>query len=376
MKVHVVILKNGEKPMATKLCGQLDPNGVIQSPHMSPSKDVWITMSEVIEEWGLGEKDLWERLVSRHEELLKTGAVQANLYQQLNFGAPCTCKKDETKQVNQRCPICYGALFDGGYERLGFNTIYVTGATASIGGVRRDGLMGASVASIPTLTNITILKKFPDHAVISDGFTSGTILSPVFQVTKNFGFNGFKLDAFDGLRNLSQNNIKVEFTTDSGVTWKNIVDHVDVCLSDPAFNIQFRITLTRASATDPSPFFQILRVRFKMQQNTVVLVSKKTFPEQRVLESFGVRVGADGITWWTTPNMGILGGEDVFIQENDIFEVIQGHYKEQLPTDSEYPLSGRFKPSNVSYVEPFGRFLSQRFSIRLLQQDEPGNSVF
>jgi len=360
--------------MGTRLTGQLSPNESVQSPRVSPTNDVWTTMSEVINDWGLGEADLWERLILRQDELLKTGAIQAHLFQQLNFGARCTCIKEETGQVNQRCPSCYGALFTGGYERFGFQTIYFTGDSASIGGVRREGRMGALVVDPPTLTNITLLKKFPDHAVIAEGATTGIIMSPVFQITNNFAFSGFRLDGFDGLRQLTQNNILVEFTTDGGTTWRNISDNS--CFNNPAFNVQFRVTLTRAKATDPSPFFQILRVRFQMQKNPIVLISKKTFPEQRVLESFGVRIGAPGITWWTTPSLGIPGGDKIFVQENDVFELIQGQYQKEDPASEEFPVSGRFKPTNVTYVEPQGKFLSQRFNIRLLQIDEPGNAIF
>jgi hypothetical protein len=201
----------------------------------------------------------------------------------------------------------------------------------------------------------------------------------VYRVTGNFGFSGFLTSAQDSLRLQSgvvtQNNIKVEYTVDGGVNWFDIKGDTTL-LSEPALEIQFRITLTRATAKDPSPFFLIFRARFQMQMQTKVLISKRSFPEQRWLETFGVRVKLDGITWWTTPNLGIPDQKATLVQEDDLFEIEVGAYQPQSKDEEEYPVSGRFKPTNVTYVEPKGRFLSQRFNIRMFQRDEPEVSVF
>jgi hypothetical protein len=113
-----------------------------------------------------------------------------------------------------------------------------------------------------------------------------------------------------------------------------------------------------------------------MKRQTKILISKRSFPEQRWLESFGVRVKLDGITWWTTPNLGVVGQVPILLEEDDIFEIEEGAYKPQTLEQEEFPISGRFKPSNVTYVEPKGRFLSQRFNIRMFQRDEPGVELF
>lgn len=361
--------------MSTRLTGQIDPNTRITSIRQSPTDDVWNTIPEVIGDWGLGQADLWARVVTRHDEVLKTGAVEAVLFHQLNFGVHCTCKKSETGQVNQRCAVCYGSLFVGGFEKSGYNTIFLAPSSTSIGGATQEGLIGSTAVDNPTLTNVVVKAKLPDQAELAEGATSGTILSPVFQITSNLGFIAPQLVGADGLRVLTTTGILVEYTADNGTTWINLLTGDTTPLSEPAVNVQFRVTLSRAKPTDPSPFFQLLRARFQMNIQPRVLISKKSFPEQRVLESFGVRISETGITWWTTPSLGRLDGTETFIQENDIFEITSGHYKKQNG-EEEYPLSGRYKPSNVTYVEPFNRFLSQRFNIRLLQTDEPGNKVF
>lgn len=343
--------------MATKIGGQIDPNTSIRQANQSPSNDIWVSQTSVIGEWGLGEEDLWARLVDRHNELLQTGGVSASLWRQLDTGLPCTCIKTETGQGDQRCPTCYGTGVVGGYEKFGFSTIFVAANTPGL-----------------TLDGLVIKEKLPWQLELADGRTSGTALSPVFQITKSFGYAGSDVSALDGLRTLTQNNIRVEYTINGGVDWIPI--SVVSPLTDPALYIQFRVTLTRSTAKDPSPFFKILRARFQMQIATQVLISKKAFPEQRWLESFGVRVKMDGITWWTTPNLGIVGQANILLEEDDLFEVEQGIFQPQTTDQEQFPISGRFKPANVTYVEPRGRFLSQRFSIRMLQRDEPELSVF
>ena len=370
--------------MATRRAGEIDPNSIVQSPRQSPSGDVWTPINDVIGDWSLGSRDLWARLVNRHEEILRTGAITCNLFQQLNFGVPCTCRKDETGQINMRCRSCFGASFIGGFEKFGFNTIFVGPTDTSIGGVIDNGVLGGTTGgtddSGPTLTNLVVKHKLPDQLEIADGFTTGTLVSPAFQITGNLGYNSSQLSGHDvspvGRPLPTANNFLVEFTIDGGTTWTNLFTGDTSLLNAPALIVRYRVTLTREKVSDPSPIFILLRSRFQTARVTNILISKRTFPEQRVLESFGVRVGADGITWWTTPSMGLGDGSEHAIQENDVFEIVSGRYKREPPTQEEYPDSGRFKPSNVTYVEPFGRFLSQRFNIRLVQTDEPEEDIF
>lgn len=345
--------------MGTKWPGQRGINEGVRQPGGSPSNDVWVSQNTVIEEWGFGEEDLWVRLVDRHNELLETGGVQTKLWRTLDTGLPCTCTKDETGQPEARCQVCFGTNTVGGYERFGFSTILIASNTPGV-----------------TLTDAVVVNKQPDQFEIAPGKTVGTILSPKFQITQSFGYDSSLFYGFDGIRQLTTKGITVEFTTNDGVTFENLFSGDTSALTDPALNVQFRITLTRSDPKASSPFFQILRARWQMSGATQVLISKRSFPEQRWLETFGVRVKLDGITWWTTPNLGIDGQLAVFLEEDDLFEIEEGAYRPQTLDQEEFPVSGRFKPTNVTYVEPKGRFLSQRFNIRMLQRDEPELAVF
>lgn len=344
--------------MVTRISSQLDPNTRLRQQNQSPSNDVWIAQTSVVNEWGLGEQDMWARLVDRHNEILQTGGVPTDLWRQLGSGLPCTCIKPETGQVNQRCPVCYGSRFVGGFEKFGYSTIFVAASTP---GLQLD-------------SGLVIAKKNPWQLELASGKTQGVALTPSYYVTQSLGYSGSVISGLDGLRKLTQEGILVEYTT-NGIDFLPLLGNVDL-LEEPSFYVTFRITLTRASASEVSPFFQILRARWQMQQNTQMYISKRSFPEQRWLESFGVRVKLDGVTWWTTPNLGIVGQEPILIQENDLFEINQGIYQPQDPGEEEFPISGRYKPANVQYVEPKGRFLSQRFNIRHLQRDEGELLVF
>ena len=363
--------------MGTRLDNQILPNSRIHQARESPSGDVWTTMSDVIGDWGLGEKDLWQRLLDRHEEVLKTGAVNAFLFQQFNFGAPCSCTKDETKQVNQRCPECWGVQFVGGYEKLGFTTINIASSASSVGGeFSHDGNTGGTVGDAPTFTNSVLKHKGTDQIELIEGQVSGVITSPVFQITRSLKFDSFRLDATDGgPRKFTTDNFKIEYTVDGGLNYFDLKQDTTLLDSD-SFTLQIRITMTRPTAADHTPVFNIFRIRFQTEAQPLVKISKKSFPEARVLESFGVRVTMDNMTWWTTPSMGRFDGKEHFIQENDVFEIVSGRYKAEPPSVEEYPDSGRFKPSNVLYVEPLGRFLSQRFNMRPLQPDEPEAKIY
>jgi len=348
--------------MGTRFLDQLNPNltknvGVRQTKQAA-SNDIWISQDSVINEFGFGQEDLWARLVSRHDELLSTGGIKADLWLQFDSGIRCSCIKDETGQVDQRCPVCYGVRFVGGFEKYGHQTLNVYGGDLSL-----------------TKTNIVFQeKRLPYPLVLDIGQTTGSILSPEYIITNNHGFTGFALTAQNHIRDINKDKITVEYTVDGGATFFDVSDAT--LLNEPTLKVQFRITMTRNIATEPSPFFHIFKARWKSQTETQVLISKKTFPEQRWLESFGVSVRLDGVTWWTTPNLGVVGGGIQRIGEDDFFQLDEGFYKPQTLEDDEFPHSGRMKPVNVIYVEPNAKFLSQRFNVRVMQSDEPEISVY
>lgn len=342
--------------MSTRFGGQLNPNEAVKDARSSPSHDIWTNHTAVIGDWGLGFTDLWQRIIQRHEQVLQTGSVATNLWQMLKFGRMCSCLKPESGQTPARCPICYGTQLVGGYERFGYQTLVID---AALPGLQATG--GA-----------IILAKTPTVVELQKDAQEGQIITPVFQISDNLGFNASKLDAFNWARDIGQENFTVEYSPDGGETFFPLSDSQN--LNERVFNLQLRVTIKRNNTA--SPVFTALRIRFQNKSTTNILISKKSFPEQHWLESFGIRLKLDGVTWWTTPSMGLNDGSSTFIEEEDIFEVLQGRYTAQDMEKFEFPISGRMKPANVTYVEPMSRFISQRFNVRALQRDEPSNSVF
>lgn len=347
--------------MGTRFGDSVNPNLTknvgVRSVGQAATPDVWVSQDAVIQQWGFAKDDLWARLIDRHNELLNTGGVKAQLWLQHDTGEPCPCIKPETGQVDQRCRLCYGVRFVGGYEKYGHDTLLLWSGTPGL-----------------TLTNVTASPSKRDRPlVLVDGANTGTVLSPMYNVTNSFGYSGFDLVAQNSLRDVSSSGITVEYTLD-GSTFFNLAT-TTTGLNDPAIKIQFRLTLTRPAGA-LSPFVTAFRSRWECLRDTQIIVSKKMFPEQRLLESFGVQVNLAGITWWTTPTLGVPDGPIQKIGEDDFFEIQEGFYEPQTAANDEFPSSGRFKPANVQFVEPNGRFLSQRFNIRNLQKDEPAISVF
>ena len=168
--------------MATKVGGQLGLNNPIRQVGTSQSNDVWVSQEQVVEEWGLGEESLWARLVDRQNEILTTGGIACNLWRTLDTGLACTCRKSETSQPNARCQVCYGTGFVGGFEKFGFSTIFIAANTPNL-----------------TLSDIIVAQKQPDQFEIAPGKTTGTILTPRFQITRNFKYVKSLIYGFDGM---------------------------------------------------------------------------------------------------------------------------------------------------------------------------------
>jgi len=346
--------------VATKLSDQLTTQ-TIRQINQARSNDVWIDQNSVIGEWGLGQKNLWDRLIQRSNEVLVTGGLSCMLWRQDNSGPPCTSVKSETGQSFARCPVCFGTGIVGGYERFGYETLNLVPNANNV-----------------ILDNIVVKDKQPIQAELAPGQDIGTITFPLFQITKSYGFDSFRVAGQDGIRLLSKNALLIEYSVDGGNTYFDI-NHSDV-LNEPSFVVRFRVTIQRLSP-DMNPYFQMLQVRFQMMRDSKIYISRRWFPEQNFLESFGVRVTSPGLHWWTTSTLGNLSiTEPIRLRDNDIFDFEQGSYNTVNPVDSRFSpdadIVGRFEPTNVQYIEPLGNLISQRFDARIIQKDEPIIAVF
>jgi len=64
---------------------------------------------------------IWREAVRRNSWILQQGGERVKVFIRRQAGVPCTCRLDPrtrafARQASQRCPLCYGAGYVGGYE--------------------------------------------------------------------------------------------------------------------------------------------------------------------------------------------------------------------------------------------------------------------
>lgn len=182
------------------------------------------------------------------QDKLLTRGVPAWLYLPVTATTPgvatCTCVKDTNRANDRPCNECYGIGLVPGYTRAMHETVF----------------FGASEVGTFTLASTFVDQRIKPHRILlSAGATSGTIETPDKTYT-NTDSDAWEtgLDAF--IRD-SGNTVTAEFSTDFGGTWTDVADINTTNTPVGSGSIRFRITLTRAAATDRSPAFEIIRAR-------------------------------------------------------------------------------------------------------------------
>lgn len=250
------------------------------------------------------------------QDKLLTRGQPAHLYLPVTTGTVCTCRKD-TNQVNDRpCPQCYGTGFVPGYARFLHETLFftasqvssltITGQTLSPPVVTSTGVFAPSVVGVaqgvsapawslstsvgapgiasagslfaspinstsvfaPSVTtnmvmfnNITLERQFkPNYVMLAEGATTGFLQTAAIPYDNP---DGAVWEAHsDGYLRVAGNTITVEYSFDGGAAFFPLAD---IASANPpptgAGTLIFRVTLTRASATDRSPFWGAVRAR-------------------------------------------------------------------------------------------------------------------
>lgn len=186
----------------------------------------------------------------------------------------CSCVKDTTDQAERACSSCYGTKYAPGYLKFLHQTIFF--ATAEFAGF--------------TLTNTERSTTWKPHRlVLGSAATTGTIVTPDKAYTNNAVTPedwAVKLEAF---RPAAGQTVALEFSTNGGGAWTNIV-LTEVPSPGHGFtgtipgaslagtgNIRFRVTLTRASVADQSPYFEIVRTRrVRTENESTYLIGART----------------------------------------------------------------------------------------------------
>lgn len=173
-------------------------------------------------------------------------AYQPNLGGNLTL-TPCSCRKKTSESADRTCVTCYGTSYAPGYVRM-------LSATYALSSSEYAVQEGFTPAALPVgLAVNTDLK--PNRLVLADGALTGSI-------TRTWQFSNPDLQPWETSLGAytppspGTAAVNVEFSTDGGATWLGAPP-------DPAPSgvLGVRVTLSRAAAGDPSPIFEVFRLR-------------------------------------------------------------------------------------------------------------------
>ena len=175
----------------------------------------------------------------------------------------CTCVKDTTQSADRACLSCHGTLRAPGYLKFLHESHFWCSAEDS--------------SFVLTNTSVSTTKK-ANVIILNDGATSGTVVTQDKPYTNPNALDWeLKLEAF--IRAAGE-TATLEFSKDLGITWTTLA-LTDVPNPGTGFTstiggsslngtgvVRFRVTLTRLSASDLTPAFEIVRLRRALSENT------------------------------------------------------------------------------------------------------------
>lgn len=311
---------------------------------------------------------VWEQ-----DKLIARGKAAA-LWQPVSSLTPgavaCTCVKNTTDSAQRQCDSCYGSKFVPGYLKFGHQTIFFSSAEYT-------GFTLSSVA-ISTATKPNLLQ-------LTAGATTGTITTaakPFTNPTVSPGTWEIRMDSF--IR-ATGSTVTAQFSTD-GITYYdiNLINGANRPIGTGT--IRFRITLTRLAVGDPSPSFEIIRLRRPLLENKNAGISRwrpyaagqililKTWVQDRtsLLEGRGRVDEHLQDRSWTAP----LDFFDTSLARDTFIDVIDDTATGIHPF-IEYQSDGvlqntRYILEQISFNTQLGLFTHQSFVERKVQADEPG----
>lgn len=289
----------------------------------------------------------------------------------------CTCTKDTTETADRACLTCFGTKYAPGYEKFLHKTWHWSSSEAF-----------ASSTNVEVGTSIKSNKAF-----LAEGETTGEI------VTSGKTYTNPNLDAWelrlDTYLRATGSTATLEYTINGGDDWTAVaLTNNEGSITGAALGtsgtIAFRITLTRLSADDLSPAFEILRLRrFKSEGEPLywverrrqdyvqgsILVLKPWTQEQDFLEPGRGRVIDHLATRsWTAP----LDFFDLTLTHDTPQCKIEDHagphafYK----ISTGFDLGTIYPITKIAYSEKFGIFTHQVFDDRRAQAGEPYHLVW
>jgi len=284
------------------------------------------------------------------QDKLLTRGKDAFLWVTVNDGTPnslvCSCVKDTSEKPDVTCNSCYGTQFIPGYVKVLHNTLFLSSIS-----------LGAS------LTNVQLdIAIKPHRIVLQDMQLSGSITSCRLQYSNLLGLDwDFKLDA----PNIIETNlVQASFSTD-GIQFFPLEEINDNGKKPVGIGgIYLRVSLSRASVSDRSPEFQIVRVRYPNRSKPYIKILRPQRSDLPSLMQYGRRNEALGERFWTMPldffDSNIPKNTPLAkIQENAFYTRVDGIHAGDL-----------YVTTKLMYDEEFGIFTWQSFEGRRTQPEE------
>jgi hypothetical protein len=291
-----------------------------------------------------------QKILSLHIDKLRSRGKDVFLWQQVASTDPqaltCSCVKSTTDRADTTCASCYGVKSIPGYVKFAHETLYL--ASIDTGAILTDVILDTSVK--------------PHRILLADTFTTGTFTSPAISYVNALDLNWDFRGDYANIK--STNTVVLEFSTDNVNYFP--INEINDTGKKPlgSGNIYLRVTLTRASATDRSPEFEIFRVRHPKLETPYIKILRPAVIENPVWGTYGKTTEQSGERFWTVPlnyfDSSITADTvNSRIRENSFYERING-----INTGIKYATS---KPA---YNEEFGIFTQQFFDARRTQPNE------
>lgn len=273
----------------------------------------------------------------------------------------CSCYKQTSKQPDGKCRSCYGTGIVPGYTKFGYHEHHV-----------------AAIDPAVVLVGTSLYTEFtPYRLQLSTGATSGTITSPVFVVgapgiVASVNPVQYRIDSY--LRQPAGTSVTVEVSVNAGAYVAiSTLPGLSVAAGG---TLQFRVTLARASASDKSPFFEMLRVRYARLDDPFIRILKGRPTRTRSREGMGVQDSEGNLRWWTVP---LRHFDDLVAQDPDVVVPPEANLIQQkafIEFREGVHVGVRWDLTSFDYDDPKGIFISQGFSCRRPQRDEIVGQVF
>lgn len=179
-------------------------------------------------------------------------------------GIECTCLKATRSASDFRCLSCYGTGRVPGYRRFMHDTLWAS---------------SAEYAGF-TLTGVVLDTSIKPHRLkLSTGGLTGTITTPP-QAFSNPRETDWETQVA-AYRKVATDVIEAEFNTGGG--WVDIADINGPQKPTGTGTIQFRVTMTRSSASTESPDFEILRIRRRKPEALTAIAREASLEAGQIL---------------------------------------------------------------------------------------------